>query len=107
MRSFFEPPVDLTITDTPGEVVFSDADGALRIVHPDGRKTKIDGGGETEARRDAHGLLVERTTSSGAKISETYSLLPDGTLQVLARLDNPRRGHGVSVRRVYVPAPAR
>ena len=107
MRAFFEPPVDVTITDTPGEVVFSEADGALRIVHPDGRKTKIDGGGETAARRAAQGLVVERTTSSGAKVTETYSLLPDGTMQVLARLDHPRRGQGVTVRRVYAVAPAR
>jgi hypothetical protein len=108
MRTFFEPPVELTITDTPGEVVFSEADGGLRIVHPDGHKSKTDEGSETVARRDAPGLVVERTTSRGTKLTETYSILPEGgRLQVVARMESPRRGQPITVRRVYDSVPAR
>jgi hypothetical protein len=112
LRAFFEPPAEVTITDTAGEVVFSDKDGGLSIVHPDGRKTKTDSGSEVVARRDAQALVVERTTASGAKLTETYTLLSaaggngERTLQVSAQLDNPRRGQPVTVRRIYVAATA-
>jgi hypothetical protein len=100
MRSFFEPSQQLSITDTEGEVVIAEPDGALRILHPDGRKAKAEGGaGEVVARRDGDRLLVERTTATGTKLFETYAV-SDGKLQITARMDSPRRG-SVSVRRSY------
>jgi hypothetical protein len=101
MRSFFEPPDTLTITQTAGEIALDDGQRVLHL-HPDGKKIKAESGGaETTTKWRGNELVVETKTERGAKIDSAYMSVPDKhQLYVTSTLEG-RSGQPITVRRVY------
>jgi len=101
MRSFFEPPETLTITQTADEVGIDDGQRVLHL-HPDGKKIKSEGGGsETTTKWRGNELVVETKTERGAKIDSAYMVVPEKhQLYVTSTLEG-RSGQPITVRRVY------
>lgn len=105
-RDFVEPPQTLEISQDEQEVTIDGGDGRVLRLHPDGRKSKSEGGdAEVKARWNGSELVVESKLRSGAKLTNVYSLAAEGReLHVTSRLDG-RFGDPVTVRRVYEAAP--
>jgi hypothetical protein len=101
MRSFFEPPETLTITQTADEIGVDDGQRVLHL-HPDGKKSKSEGGGsETTTKWRGNELVVETKTERGTKIDSAYMSAPEKhQLYVTSTLEG-RSGQPITVRRVY------
>ena len=101
MRSFFEPPESLTITQTAEEIGVDDGQRVLHL-HPDGKKIKSEGGGsETTTKWRGSELVVETKTERGRKIDSAYMVAPEKhQLYVTSTLEG-RSGQPITVRRVY------
>jgi hypothetical protein len=101
MRSFFEPPETLTITQTADEIGVDDGQNVLHL-HPDGKKIKSEGGGsETTTKWRGNELFVETKTERGTKIDSAYMSAPEKhQLYVTSTLEG-RSGQPITVRRVY------
>ncbi|HEY2941452.1 MAG TPA: hypothetical protein VGN09_03370 [Vicinamibacteria bacterium] len=101
MRSFFEPPETLTITQTADEIGVDDGERVLHL-HPDGKKIKSEGGGsETTTKWRGNELVVEMKTERGTKIDSAYMSAPEKhQLYVTSTLEG-RSGQPITVRRVY------
>jgi hypothetical protein len=101
MRSFFEPPETLTITQTADEIGVDDGQRVLHL-HPDGKKIKTEGGGsETTTKWRGSELVVETKTERGRKIDSAYMVAPEKhQLYVTSTLEG-RSGQPITVRRVY------
>jgi hypothetical protein len=101
MRSFFEPPASLTITEAASEIAVDDGQTVLHV-HPDGKKAKSEGGTtEVTARWSGAELVVETKPERGPKITTAYMLVPDKRqLHVTSRFEG-RFGDPFTVRRVY------
>ena len=101
MRSFFEPPETLTITQTADEIGVDDGQRVLHL-HPDGKKIKSEGGGsETTTKWRGNELVVEMKTERGTKIDSAYMPAPEKhQLYVTSTLEG-RSGQPITVRRVY------
>jgi hypothetical protein len=105
-REFFEPAATLEITQDEHEVAIDAGEGRVLRVHPDGHKTKSEGGeSEVKARWNGSELVVENKLQRGGKLTNVYVLAAEGReLHVTSRLDG-RVGDPVTVRRVYTTAP--
>jgi hypothetical protein len=105
MRSFFEPPDTLSITQTAEEIAVDDGQRVLHL-HPDGKKIKAENGGaETTTKWRGNELVVETKTERGTKIDSAYMSVPDKhQLYVTSTLEG--RSGPVTVRRVYDAAEA-
>ena len=101
MRSFFDPPETLAITQTADEIGVDDGQRVLHL-HPDGKKIKTEGGGsETTTKWRGSELVVETKTERGAKIDSAYMVVPEKhQLYVTSTLEG-RSGQPITVRRVY------
>ncbi|HVD77143.1 MAG TPA: hypothetical protein VNH43_06010 [Vicinamibacteria bacterium] len=101
MRSFFEPPETLAITQTAEEIGVDDGQRVLHL-HPDGKKIKSEGGGsETTTKWRGNELVVETKTERGRKIDSAYMVVPEKhQLYVTSTLEG-RSGQPITVRRVY------
>ena len=101
MRSFFEPPETLAITQTAEEIGVDDGQRVLHL-HPDGKKIKSEGGGsETTTKWRGSELVVETKTERGRKIDSAYMVVPEKhQLYVTSTLEG-RSGQPITVRRVY------
>lgn len=106
MRTFFQPPETLAITQSADEIAVDDGQAVHRL-HPDGRKTKADNGDvEQTTRWSGAELIVESKSSRGPRMTTAYLLVPEKRqLLVTSRLEG-RFGDPVTVRRVYDAAPA-
>jgi hypothetical protein len=108
-RLAFDPPHALTISETDSTVTLvADSVDTLTLA-TNGRKLKqkVVGGGDIEAKAHWQGndLVVERTVSSGGKVTEDYLRSQDGKqLYVIVGFTGPR-GRSIEFRRVYDPAP--
>ena len=101
MRSFFEPPEALTITQSAEEIGVDDGQRVLHL-HPDGRKTKSDGGGaETTTKWRGNELVVESKSERGPKITSAYMALPEKHQLYITSTMEGRSGEPITVRRVY------
>jgi hypothetical protein len=110
MQALLNPPQILTITGNDTELTFDAGDDVLVRYHLDGKKYKQDGGSiEAKAEWKGTELVIETKPIGGqGKATTTYRLLPEsGRLQIVTRLESPRGGDPVSVKRVYDPAPLR
>jgi hypothetical protein len=106
MRSFFEPPQILTITQTAEEIGVDDGQLVLHL-HPDGRKIKSEGGGaETMTKWRGDELVVESKSERGAKITTAYMAVPEKHQLHITSTMEGRSGDPITVRRVYDAAPA-
>lgn len=106
MRSFFEPPETLTITQTAEEIGVDDGQRVLHL-HPDGKKIKSEGGGsETTTKWRGNELVVESKTEHGTKLDSAYMAVPDKHQLYVTSTIEGRSGHPITVRRVYDAAPA-
>ena len=101
MRSFFEPPEALTITQTADEIAVDDGQTVAHL-HPDGKKIKTEGGSsETTTKWRGNELVVETKTEHGRKIDSAYMVAPEKhQLYVTSTLEG-RSGQPITVRRVY------
>lgn len=100
MRSFFEPPDTLTITQTADEIAVDDGQRVLHL-HPDGKKIKAENGGaETTTKWRGNELVVETKTERGNKIDSAYMSVPDKHQLYVTSTFEGRSGP-VTVRRVY------
>ena len=102
MRAVFEPPEELSITQTPAEVAVEALYGDLRVFRPNGKKSKAENGTvERVAEWKAGTLVVETKNRLGQKIRETWSLADAGKrLTIDVKIDAPV-GPGLSLVRVY------
>jgi hypothetical protein len=81
----------------------------LRLLHTDGEKRKKEGeGGKVEvvARFVKGSLLIESRPEMGGKRKETYTLQPDGKLQIDFDFEGSGPRPAVKFKLVYDPAPA-
>ena len=101
MRSFFDPPEALTITQTADEIAVDDGQTVAHL-HPDGKKIKTEGGSsETTTKWRGNELVVETKTEHGRKIDSAYMVAPEKhQLYVTSTLEG-RSGQPITVRRVY------
>jgi len=101
MRSFFEPPETLMITQSAEEIGVDDGQRVLHL-HPDGKKIKSDGGGDdTTTKWRGNELVVETKTERGTKIDSAYMAVSEKhQLYVTSTLEG-RSGQPITVRRVY------
>jgi hypothetical protein len=100
MKDVLDPPETLTITQSADEIALDDGQ-AVHHVRPDGRKTKVDGDVEQQARWSGAELVVESKPPKGPKITSAYLLVPEKRqLHVTSRFEG-RSGDAVTVRRVY------
>jgi len=107
-QALLDPPEMLTITGNDAELTLDAGDEVLVRLHVDGRKYKQEGGRvETKTEWKGAELVVETKPLEGAgKVTTTYSLAPEaGRLQIVTRIESPRGGDPVSVKRLYDPAP--
>ena len=101
MHGFFEPPETLTITQTAEEIDVDDGQRVLHL-HPDGKKTKTDGGGaETATKWRGNELLVESKSERGPKITSAYMTMPEKHQLYITSTMEGRSGDPITVRRVY------
>ena len=108
VQALLNPPQVLTITGNDTELTFDAGDDVLVRYHLDGKKYKQEGGSlEVKAEWKRTELAIEtKPTEGSGKVTTTYSLLPEsGRLQIVTRLEGPRGGDPISVKRVYDPAP--
>jgi len=101
MRSFFEPPEALTITQSAEEIGVDDGQRVLHL-HPDGKKIKSDGGGaETTTKWRGNELVVESKLERGPKITSAYMAVPEKHQLYITSTMEGRSGQPITVRRVY------
>jgi hypothetical protein len=108
MQALLNPPRFLTITGNDTELTFDAGEDVLVRFHLDGKKYKQEGGSiEAKAEWKSAELVIETRPAEGpGKTTTTYSLLPEsGRLQIVTRLESPRGGDPISVKRVYDPTP--
>jgi hypothetical protein len=107
MRSVFEPPQEMTVTQTETEIAVMEKDGRLRTLHPDGKKYKSDSS-KTEVKTwwDKGRLMVESKPDRGPKLTETFALAADRSRLDVSVLIEGRYGDPVTVHRVYDAAAA-
>lgn len=108
MQALLNPPLILTITGNDTELTFDAGDDVLVRYHLDGKKYKQEGGSlEVKAEWKGAQLDIETKPAEGSgKVTSTYSLLREsGRLQIVTKLESPRGGDPVSVKRIYDPAP--
>lgn len=103
------PPL-LIIAQRESEVTITGADGHAQVLRPDGRKVKekLPAGGDLErVTKWTGGTLVTETKSrAGLKITQAYSRGDGPSLLVTLRLEIPRVGRPVQIRRMYDVATA-
>ena len=101
MRSFFEPPETLTITQTAEEIGVDDGQRVLHF-HPDGKKIKSEGGGsDTIAKWRGNELVVETKSERGPKVTSAYMAVPGKHQLYITSTMEGRSGEPITVRRVY------
>jgi hypothetical protein len=103
MRAVLDAAPELTITQTPAEIVVLETDGRLRALHPDGKGYKNASGAEVKTRWHDAELVVETQGDRGPEIVETFSLEADPRRLVVALVVKGRSGSPVTIRRVYDP----
>ena len=105
MRAFFDPPENLTISQTADDIALDDGQRVVHL-HPDGKKVKSENGGpETTTKWRENELVVESKSDRGAKMTTAYMLVPEKhQLHITSTVEG--RGEPVTVRRVYDAAPA-
>jgi hypothetical protein len=98
----FNPPQQLTVTQTAAEIAILDQDGLMRALHPDGKGYKSGTGeDEVKTRWESDHLVVETKTKSGTKLTETYGLAAEKhRMTVVLNVEGGSRP-ALSVRRVY------
>lgn len=100
MRSFFEPPEALTITQSAQEIGVDDGQRVLHL-HPDGRKIKSEGGGaETTTKWRGNELVVESKSERGPRITSAYMAVPEKHQLYITSTMEDRAGEPITVRRV-------
>jgi len=103
------PPVRLTIVETPDTVTIGDDSGNARTFHTDGRAESLLAGTVpvlTVARRDAGALVVLYAVADLRQIRYTFSR-PEGASSLFVDVEFVERGQlGDKVRRVYTSAAA-
>jgi hypothetical protein len=101
--SFFEVPTEMTITQTETEIAILDKEGALRTLHPDGKKYKDDSGNEVKSQWQNGHLVVETQRQQGSKFTETFDV-GGAERQLVVTLAFQGQSFGpVTIRRVYDP----
>jgi hypothetical protein len=103
MRSFFEPPETLTITQSAEEIGVDDGQRVLHL-HPDGKKIKSEGGGggaETTTKWRGNELVVESKSERGPRITSAYMAVPEKRQLYITSTMAGRSGEPITVRRVY------
>ncbi len=108
LRGVLEGANELTITPTETEVVILEKDGRMRILHPDGKGHKSEGGEtEVKARWEGVRLVVETKSERGPRVSETYEVTPDRAKMTLTLRLEGGSMPAISLKRVYEPPEAR
>jgi hypothetical protein len=101
MRSFFEPPETLTITQTAEEIGVDDGQRVLHF-HPDAKKIKSGGGGsETISKWRGNELVVETRSERGPRVTSAYMAVPEKHQLYITSAVAGRSGEPITVRRVY------
>jgi hypothetical protein len=102
MRSVMEPPEELQIGGSDGEIAIDEKFGRLRRLHPDGRRYKTENGAaELKCSWKDGKLVIETRRARGPSTVETWERVPDGTrLIVLVRLEGGM-GPKLELKRVY------
>jgi hypothetical protein len=98
----FNPPQQLTVTQTASEIAILDQDGLMRALHPDGKSYKSDTGeDEVKTRWESDHLVVQTKAKSGTKLTETFGLDSEKRrMTVVLNVEGGSRP-ALSVRRVY------
>jgi hypothetical protein len=106
MQEVMTAPESIAITQKPGQVTFTDADGHLRHYATDGKTEKHQlnaGVVETRTRWNAGELVIETSPTQGVTLVESYTVDP-ATRQLIVTLQSGNPGAQGSmrpVRRVY------
>jgi hypothetical protein len=97
-RLVLRAPSSLIVRQNANRIVLSDGEGPPRTLVADGRSVNIDGR-EVLTRWEGTRLSAD-TTIGGGKVTMTYQR-PSGAQLIVTTSADTRRGHQVSVRRVY------
>jgi hypothetical protein len=101
------PSPQFTIEQEGDNLAFR-TENNLRLLHSDGQKRKKEGEAgplEVVAKFTKGSLLIESKSEMGGKRKETYTLLPDGKLQIDFDLEGAGRMPSVKFKLVYEAAP--
>ena len=100
-----EPAARLTITQTDSSVMFIEGDGRSQTLVTNNERQRLPlGTGTVDVRTkwDDGRLVKESSLADGARVTETYSVVPESRqLHVLVKLTGSRLPRPVSFRRVY------
>ena len=102
------PSPQFTIEQDGDNLAFR-TENNLRLLHTDGQKRKKEGDAgrfEVVARFQKGALLIESHPERGAKRKETYTLLPDGKLQIDFDIEGNGPMPGAKFKLVYDKVPA-
>jgi polyhydroxybutyrate depolymerase len=110
LRGLAVAPAALSIVQSGSDVTITDADDRSQTLRPDGRKVKetTPAGAALERVTKWSGgtLLTVVTSRAGLKLTQQFSRGDGPSLRVTVRLEHPRIGRPVEIRRVYDPAQA-
>jgi hypothetical protein len=106
MQSVIRASEALRIVQDDSTVMVANAEGTLRIHHPDGRKKSypVEGVGnvESKAKWDDDKLVVELRMDGGIRVTRTYELdEEDRQLHVRVRMEGGQLQRAMDFRRVY------
>ena len=102
------PSPEFTIEQEGDNLAFR-TERNLRLLHSDGQKRKKEGEGgklDVTARFLKGSLLIESRPEMGGKRKETYTLLPDGKLQIDFDIEGAGPMAGLKFKLVYDAAPS-
>lgn len=92
-------PSSFVVMQDGDRIVLTDSDGRVRTLTANARKEKVNGR-DVQTKWDKH-RLVSQTSLSNGKVTETYERLTNAPQLIVTTNLDMRRGHEVSVRRVY------
>jgi hypothetical protein len=91
LLALLTPPASLVLGEQGNEVLIRAAGAGERRVFPGEPHSRVNAGGttkvSTEWKKDA--LIINEDQGRGREQTETYALLPDGTLQVTRVVERP------------------
>ncbi len=106
VQAIFEPAEELTIAQSPAEIVVDERFGRSRTLHPDGRKRKAENGTAEIKAEWKEGKLTVETRSARRKVDESWELSATGSRLFLSVKLAGGFGPPLSLKRVYDRTPA-
>jgi hypothetical protein len=103
MRDIMQPSDHLTITETPGMIVITGADGRTTRLAPDGKKVKDENTKmERKTKWDGARLVSDISGLGPAKMTQIFAVDPEShRLRVSVQMEGGRSGQARTITHVY------